>query len=132
MNDKLPLGPSLPQKRPLGVPGLFHGQLTIEFISYTPLGLPSQVLFSVLSLWVPMPPMLSQREQMYVAVYVCTSVCMYGVCLYAPEGLCMYMGFWNFMYIYVWMYIWGPEGLIWAPEDLCVCIGHTWAQNVCM
>ena len=73
-----------------------------------------------------------QRERMHVCVYVCTYVCMYDVCMYGPGGLCMNMGSRKLMYIYVWVHSWGPEGLIWAPEDLCICVGHTWAQNACM
>ena len=40
----------------------------------------------------------------------------------------MCMGSRKLMYLYVWIHTWGPEGLKWAPKDLCIRVGHTWAK----
>ena len=40
----------------------------------------------------------------------------------------MYMGSRKFLHIYAWIHTWGPEGLKWALEDLCIPVGHTWAK----
>ena len=72
---------------------------------------------------------------MYVCMYVCMSahtwaaeglygpICILAqeglyepqkayVCVYAPEGLCMYVYGHQKAYVHIWAHIWGPEGLI--------------------